>query len=255
MKTTLALSSQFIYGGFMEKAWIFTLTTLLAACSATDMRPHLEQSIGDTPKTQFSTATTVEEIRNLRPQATIPLKVAVVTANHRRTEISKEEQEAINIWGEKFKALGFIKSFDIVPQSLISNCGYRSEGSCFSNESRLAGARMGADTILFINDSTDTDSYLNPLSMLNISIIGMWLAPGHHRDSYSIYEASLLDINNGYLYGFARDSSEHKAIRPYMYANRNTGQNEARLEALNKVFQKLYAAAEEQMHKGLSLHK
>ncbi|MCQ8120022.1 hypothetical protein NP589_21620, partial [Methylomonas sp. WSC-7] len=90
---------------------------------------------------------------------------------------------------------------------------------------------------------------------LNISIVGMWLVPGHHRDSYSVYEVSLLDINNGYLYGFAQDSGEHKAIRPYMYANRNTGQNEARLEALNKVFQKLYATAEEQTHKGTNLNR
>lgn len=239
----------------MKKALVFTLTALVTACSATDMRPRLEQSIVDVPKNQFSTAKTVEEIRSLRPQATVPLKIAVVPANRRRTEISKEEQEAIKSWGEKFKTLGFVKSFEIVPHSLISNCGYQSEGGCFSNESRLAGARMGADAVLFINDNTDTDSYVNPLSVLNISIVGMWLAPGHHRDSYSIYEASLLDINNGYLYGFAQDSGEYKAIRPYMYANRNTGQNEARLEALNKVFQKLYAAAEEQMNKDINLNR
>ncbi|AMK75128.1 MULTISPECIES: hypothetical protein [Methylomonas] len=239
----------------MKKIWIFTLTALLAACSATDLRPHLEQSIEDIPKTQFSTAKTVEEVRKLRPQATIPLKIAVVPASRHRMEISKEEQEAIKSWGEKFRDLGFVKSFEIIPQSLISNCGYKSEGGCFLNESRLAGARMGADAILFINDNTGTDSYLNPLSMLNISIVGMWLVPGHHRDSYSVYEASLLDINNGYLYGFAEDSGEYKAIRPFMYANRNTGQNEARLEALNKVFQKLYTVAEEYMHKGVSLNK
>jgi hypothetical protein len=77
----------------------------------------------------------------------------------------------------------------------------------------------------------------------------MWFVPAHHRDSYSVYEAALFDINNGYLYAVAEETGEYKALRPLMYAERNTGQNEARIDALNRVGQKLYDMAQEQMRK------
>lgn len=229
------------------RLFLFFLPMLLTACSATDMSKQLSQNTGEIPKAQFSNASTIEEIRKLRPQAEIPIKVIVMP--NRRMDLTKDEREVIGIWGNKLKALGFVKSMDIIPQSLIPHCGYKSENDCFLNESRIAAARVGADAILFINDSTVTDSYVNPLSFLNITIVGLWVAPAHHRDSYSVYEAALFDINNGYLYAVAEESGEYKALRPFMYANTNTGQNEARLEALNKLGQKLYDMAQEQMRK------
>lgn len=229
------------------RLFLLLLPIFLTACSATDMSKQLSQNTGEIPKTQFSTANTVEEVRKLRPQAKIPIKVVVMP--NRRMALTKDEREVINTWGDKLKALGFVKSMDIIPQSLIPQCGYKSESDCFLNASRIAGARMGADAILFINDSTVTDSYVNPLSFLNITIVGMWFVPAHHRDSYSVYEAALFDINNGYLYAVAEETGEYKALRPLMYAERDTGQHEARIDALNKVGQKLYDMAKEQMRK------
>ncbi len=223
------------------------LPILLTACSATDMSKQLSLNTGEIPKTQFATATTIEEIRKLRPQAEIPMKIVVMS--NRAMALSKDEREVINTWGNKLKALGFVKSLDIIPQSMLPTCGYKSDHDCFLNASRIAGAKMGADAILFINDSTVTDSYANPLSFLNISIVGMYFIPGHHRDSYSVYEAALFDINNGYLYAVTEENGEYKTIRPLMYAEKDTGQNEARVDALNKVGQKLYEMAQEQMRK------
>ncbi len=63
----------------------------------------------------------------------------------------------------------------------------------------------------------------------------MWVVPGHHRDSYAAFEAAMVDTKNGYIYGIARGEGEEKKIRPYMYADSETGQSEARMQALKAL--------------------
>jgi len=212
------------------------------------MEPKLGQGLGKIPTTQFSNARTVEEIRALKPQARLPLKIAVIPSDS-WNDFSFEERQIIERWGEELAKIGFAQSLQIIPHSLIPTCGYNSDNNCFLEGARVAGARMRADAILFLNDSTVTDSYVNPLSILDLTIVGMWFVPSHHRDSYSIYEAALFDINNGYLYAVAEGSGENKAVRPYVYAEYDTGQEKARIEALNAVGDKLIKLAKAEMKK------
>ncbi|MFH0782999.1 MAG: hypothetical protein V2B20_13765 [Pseudomonadota bacterium] len=233
----------------MKKFGILIMAILLNACASKDMSQQLERGMGGIPTTtQYSDAQTIEEIRKLRPQAHFPLKVAVMPPD-RGKGISQAEKLTIEQWGEKLKQIGFLTSLEIVPKSLVPSCGYKSESSCFLNQSRAAGARLGADAILFISDSTVTDSYVNPLSILNLTILGMWIVPAHHRDSYSVYEASLFDIDNGYLYAATEGQGEQKSLRPYMYVEYNSGQEEARVMALNVLGKKLLDLAQKQMDK------
>lgn len=228
----------------MKHLLIFLAVWLLSACSATDMSAPLKQGVSAIPKQSIDLS--VEQIKQLRPQATPPLKVVLILPPQSR-EFAPNEREAILEWGQRIKQLGFIKSLEIAPQSMLSGCGYKSEPNCFVNQSRQAGARLGADALLYISGNAVTDSYVNPLSFLDITIAGMWFVPGHHRDSYAVYEAALYDINNNYLFGVAEASGEAKTMRPYAYAERNTGQAEAKIEALNKLGQKLYDIARQQM--------
>lgn len=228
----------------MKHLLICLIACLLSACSATDMSAPLKQGVSAIPKEPIDLS--VEQIKQLRPQAKPPLKVALISPRTNR-EFAPDEREAILEWGKRIQALGYIKSLEIVPQSMLSGCGYQSEPNCFVNQARQGGARLGADALLYISGNAVTDSYVNPLSFLDITIAGMWLVPGHHRDSYAVYEAALYDINNNYLFGVAEASGEAKTIRPYAYAERNTGQAEAKIEALNKLGQKLYDMAKQQM--------
>lgn len=220
---------------------------LLSACASTEMTARLAEGKGGIPTNQFSDARTVEDIRALRPQAKFPLKIAVMPPRWRG--LSLEEREIIEKWGYDIKSLGFADSLEIVPKTLVLNCNDRRDRDCFLQNARTAAARMGADAILVLNDITVTDAYVNPLSILNLTIIGMWVAPAHHRESYSVYEASLFDINNGYLYAVAEGNGEHKMLRPFMYVEYDSGQHEARLEALNNVGFKLFDLAKEQMER------
>ena len=139
-----------------------------------------------------------------------------------------------------------------MPKSLIPTCGYKNESNCFLNESRAAGARLGADALLFLSETSVTDTYLNPLSILNLTIVGMWVVPAHHRDAYSVYEAALFDIDNGYLYAVAEGHGESKTIRPYMYVDSKTGREEADLKALVDISNKIFSLSQEKMNNAAS---
>ncbi len=226
------------------KAYLLLLVLLfITACSSTNMMETLHDGSNSIPIHQYANANTIEEIRKLRPQAVPPLKIAVLPP-YRWDAMGFEERKVIEKWGEKLRETGFVSHLQIVPRSLWPRCHYQSESDCYLKESRIAGARLGADAILFLSDSSATDQYINPSSILNISIIGLWFVPAHHRDSYSIFEATLFDINNGYLYAVAEGLGEHKTVRPYMYIDWKTGQQEARIAALENLGEKLLTMAE-----------
>lgn len=232
----------------MRNLLLIPIVIFLASCASTDMSEPLQNGRGGILAYQFSDANTIEEIRKLKPQARFPIKVAVIPP-YRWNTVGIEERKVIEKWGERLKEIGFIQSLEIIPQSLRPTCNYQADSGCFLNESRLAGARLGADAILFLNDSTVTDQYVNPASILDLTIVALWFVPAHHRDSYSIYEASLFDIDNGYLYAFAEGYGEYKTVRPYMYTDWATGQEEARLAALEKLGEKLFVIAQEVVNK------
>lgn len=232
----------------MKLPGVLCLALLLSACASTDVRPQLERGLGGVPATQFSNANTVEAIRALQPQATVPLSVAVMPPSG-WAGLSQEERAVVEKWGRELKSIGFIRSLEIIPRTLAPTCGYRSDSGCFLEQARAAGARLGADTILFLNHSTVTDAYANPLSILNLTIVGMWIVPAHHRESYSIYEAALFDIDNGYLYAVTEGSGRHTRVRPLIYADYRPGEKEARLKALDAVGGKLYEMAKTRLEK------
>lgn len=232
----------------MRYAVVALFVLLLSGCVASDMSGRLDRGVGKIPVAQYSNAQTVEEIRSLRPQATIPLTIAVMPPK-RWQGLAIEERKVIESWGQKLKDIGFVSALEIIPKSLIPHCDYLRDANCYLEESRVAGARLGADAILFLNDSTVTDRYVNAASILDLTIVAMWFIPAHHRDSYSIYEASLFDINNGYLYAVSEGYGESKHQEPFIYTEYDTGQKEARVKALNDLGAKLMAMAEEKMKK------
>lgn len=210
----------------MKNFIIFTTFILLTSCSANkNIKSELNSNLAKN-SIQIN-STSIEEARKLKPQIKPPIKIAVSHPRSSYKEWTLKEIKEIEAWLPKLKAAGLANDIVIIPSSLQSQCCENN-----LNDIRTAAAKLQADAVLVIGESTDTDSYLNPLSFLNITIIGMWLIPGHHRDSYVIFEASLIDTNNGYIYGIARGEGEAKMIRPFMYADRTTGQSEARLQAL-----------------------
>lgn len=212
---------------------------LLTACASIYKAPEITAR-GSLVPTQFSDANTLEEIRALKPQARLPMKVAIVEYNIR---LSNNERAIIKSWESKLIEIGFVSSMEVIPGALAPRCGYQSKDDCFIQEIRKSGARLNADSLLFLTGQVNTESYLNPLSLLNITIAGLWLAPGHHRESSALYEATLFDINNGYLYGSSEGWGTGSLVRPYMFIEKNISESEAQEKALNSLFANIYTQA------------
>ena len=228
------------------KSFITLLSALLlTACSSIYKAPEISSRAGIEPS-QFSDAKTIEEIRALKPQAKLPMKVVIVEY---MLALSNSEREIIRNWEKKLIEIGFVSSMEVMPNSLRPNCHYKAKDDCFMQEIRKSSARMNADSMLFLTAQVETESYLNPLSILNVTIAGLWLAPGHHRESAAIFEASLFDINNGYLYGSTEGLGTGSSVRPYMYVEKKLSETEAREKALNNLLENIYQQAKAFMQK------
>jgi len=218
----------------VKKLLLVTSLILLAACSANkNIKTELYNDLSS-KKVQYSDST-LEDIAKIKPQINPPIKIAVSqpTGNGNRfrssNDWSAEEIQEIEAWFPQLQSAGLASELVVIPRSLQQGC-------CLKNfDIRTAAAKLQADAVIIVDDSVITDSYVNPLSFLNFTIIGMWVVPGHHRDSYEALEASLVDTKNGYIYGVARGDGEEKKIRPYMYADYDVGQSEARLQALKSL--------------------
>ncbi len=140
------------------------------------------------------------------------------------------------------RAAGVAKDLLILPAALVRECDYHS-ASCRLEEVRTAAARAHADAILVVNFATDTDEFVNPLGALYLTIIGMWLAPGTHRNALTIADGMLLDNRNEYLYAFARGEGESKSVRPIAFADTQAVIAESRVEALSSFGRAFIAQA------------
>lgn len=212
----------------MKKFVLACMLICLAACAPTkNIKTGMYAKL-PSQKPQFTEAS-LEEIAKLKPQINPPIKIAVAQPTGVE-EWSSEEIQEIESWLPELKTAGLASDLVVIPNSLKQGCYYNT-----SDCSRTAAAKLQADAVISIGYSVVTDKYLNPLSFLNLSLVGMWIAPGHHRDSYAVFDAALVDTKNGYIYGIARGEGEVKTIRPYMYADSDTGQSEARLQALKAL--------------------
>jgi len=210
----------------LNKLFIACALLLITACAPTgNIKTGMYAKL-NSHKAQFTDAS-LEEIAKLKPQINPPIKIAVAQPSG-VSEWTSEEVKAIESWLPDLKAAGLANDLVVIPNALSQGCA---DNINFC--SRTAAAKLQADAVITIGYSVVTDKYLNPLSFLNVTLIGMWIAPGHHRDSYAVFDAALVDTKNGYIYGIARGEGE--AIRPYMYADSDTGQDEAKLIALKSL--------------------
>lgn len=188
----------------------------------------------------LSSNLTVEQIERLKSQVHLPVKLAVAPpiisygggwGSREMNTWNPDETREIESWAMSLKRAGVISDLVILPALLLEQCQGDDQG-CVQRICRSAAARMQADALLLINLSTAVEKYTNQASLLDVTIVGMWLIPGHHRDALTIAEGVMIDNRNEYLYAHARGEAEEKTVRPFMYANSWKAVRPSRLRAL-----------------------
>jgi len=138
-----------------------------------------------------------------RPQLPLPFRMAVVpptvmnTCSYGVPEEMEGERREILACGDKLRAAGIISDLVLIPEMLIGRSVRNGE---FYRDLRVAAARLQADAVLVLRSVSDVESYINPLGVLDITLVGMVVLPGHHKDALTIVEGVLLDNRNQYVY-------------------------------------------------------
>ena len=227
------------------------IAALMLGCSTGFSRGEMDSSLRASNPSYVSSGLTVEEIEKLKPQIKLPITLAVAppTVSYRRWwgsqdlgTWSPEEIAEIESWEIPLTGAGVVTDLIILPSSLDEQCSWDDPG-CQLRAQRAAAARVQADALLFINLATAVDEYANPASALNITIVGMWLVPGHHRDALTIAEGVMIDNRNEYLYAFARGEGETHTVRPLVYADSWKAVRPSRLKALASLGEELVKRA------------
>jgi rhombotail lipoprotein len=183
---------------------------------------------------------TIEQIEQLKAQVHLPVRLAVAPpiisygqrwGNRELNTWNTDETKEIESWAGPLKKAGVISEVVILPAVLLEKCQGHDPG-CNLRVCRSATARIQADALLLINLASAVEKYTNQASLLDVTIIGLWLVPGHHRDALTIAEGVMIDNRNEYLYAYARGEAEEKTVRPYMYASSWKAVRPSRLRAL-----------------------
>jgi hypothetical protein len=213
--------------------------SLALGCASGFNRGEMESSLRAADP--VFTDATVEEIAALQPQIRLPITIAVSQPLGGTVGAwTNAEIEEIESWGPALAGKGIAQRVSVVPSTLLRGCALDGS-SCSLGEQREAAARIGADTLLVMNDVTAVDAYPNPGSLLNLTILGMWLVPGHHRDALTLVEGILVDNRNEYVYALARAEGQASQVRPNLYVDEAEVMQQARLAALKAFGPELVA--------------
>ncbi len=176
-------------------AWLFLMG---AGCTAHFERAEMQERLHRAQP--LFTDWDVERIEQLKPQLPMPFRLAVAPpVNWSGDPTSERELQEIKAWGEKLEKAGVITDLVVIP-SMLLQMAHEKYGQGHLKAIRAASARFHADAVLVLATVTDVDAYVNPLSVLYLTIVGMMVVPGSHREALTLVEGVLLDNRNEYLY-------------------------------------------------------
>lgn len=225
----------------MLRLLVVLAVPLLGACSSTIDRSAMHKQLVE-GKRLFATQT-LAEAEGTQPQLSVPFRVAVAPpmwrANPRWTE---KERAIIESWGADAKATDLVSSLEMIPAVSVE-LSKGGNGDDWLDAVRVAAARQHADAVLLIRDVEDSSEWLNVLSILDLTIVGAFVFPGHKTEAVSMMDALLLDNRNLYLYATAEAEGHAEDTTTYAKLDSDGLIEEARRKALQRLGQELLAKA------------
>lgn len=222
---------------YAGKGWrVFIAALTLSGCATGFDRGALRERLASEPLQV--TEQDIKAALELKPQLRFPFKLGVYLQAESRgpsygypsglrpgewrwTEADKSE---ILSWRKPLTKEGIVSDM-----FLISDVA--SAGTDLKNV-RLAAAQHGADAVLIIRGASQVDRYVNPLSVLYLTIVGNWIVPGSNVDALMMVQGALWDVANGYLYATTDAEAETKKTGPSMLLDDRGPLAESRKKAL-----------------------
>jgi hypothetical protein len=207
-------------------ALVLPALLLLSGCAGGFNRAALSARMQDDSLQVTDEA--ILEAQSVKPQLRLPCRMAVYLkpSSQGAWRWSAKDRAALESWAATLKDQGIAADAFLLPEMIVSRGELK--------EVRLAAARCGADALLVIQGAAETDSYLNPAAVLNLTVVGGYLVPGSHRDALFVIEGCLFDTGNGYLYAGAQAEGEGGIIRPTFIIEERDAVALAKAQALER---------------------
>jgi rhombotail lipoprotein len=176
-------------------------------------------------------------VEQARPQLQFPIRLAVIPPSmfqrmtrYGETKETEGERKEIEAWGEALRKDGIVSDLIIVPDLLATMTPTRSQG--YVKDIRMAAARVQADAVLVLRSTTTVENTVNPLFLLDITIVGLFLAPGHHKEALTIVEGLVMDNRNQFIYLAGTTEGSGKTMAPAAFLDESGTIRESRVAAL-----------------------
>jgi len=188
----------------------------------------------------------VQEIESIRPQLHAPFRLAVAPPLWRNDlRWTGAERTEIESWKREFVDAGLASDVVLIP-SITYEMGSGTPAGRLE-QVREAAARHHADALLLIRDVDDQSSWSNALSLLDLTIVGCWLVPGHSAEAVSMMQALVVDNRNEYLYASCEAEGACATTKPVAYLDTRKLRTDARVAALRELKTGLLCRAKAEM--------
>jgi hypothetical protein len=150
----------------------------------------------------------VRKAMDLKPQLAFPCRVAVYLCpdSGGLWRWTAKDKETLDRCGDTLRAEGIVSDLFVMSDLVVQGTDEK--------QLRLAAAKHGADALLIVKGAAQIDSYVNPLAVLNLTLVGGYIVPGSHRDALFLMHGCLIDVGNGFLYASVESEGEGGVIRP-----------------------------------------
>jgi hypothetical protein len=178
-------------------------------------------------------------IEQLRPQLPSPFRLAIappMVNDYGQPAETEGEHEALLAFAAELRKAGVVSDAIVLPRLLVDATARR-DG--YFQAVRGAAARVQADAVLLMSSVTDVSSYANPLAILDVTLVGMMVVPGHHKGALTILEGVVMDNRNEYVYWTGSVRGHGSAMGTLAHVNEDTAIQEARVEALRRFGERL----------------
>jgi rhombotail lipoprotein len=202
----------------------------------------------------------VEEIAGLEPQLATPFRLGIAPPlevslgrdlpygdagqrdQERRARFgtwSEVDEQRLRGWCARFRELGWIEDVVFLPGALVGSSQAPADELLL--QIRTAAARNHVDAVLITQTIDSASGTPNLLALLDLTLVGMLIFPGHDLRAQMVVEGLVVDTRNEYLYASARGAHEARGAAQAARIDDRADEllAEARAAAIDEVGQAL----------------
>lgn len=188
------------------KALAPLLALAAVGCSAAFNRAAMSDQLWEGEK--VFTDADVARIEQLKPQLSIPFRLAIAPPLREDwhggpPRPGSERAEVVGAFEPLVNALvgsGVVSEVIFLPRMLLGTPVQGRQARDYFKAVRVAAARVQADAVLLLSSVTEVEAGANLWSLLDLTLIGTCLAPGHTLEALTLLEGILIDNRNEYVY-------------------------------------------------------